>query len=237
MRCGFVAIVVLAVGTGSTEPGVVGELDVCDIAPGIFIPLLGDGDVAGGIAVGFGVAVGVLGRVGSGQVGCINIGFFTVVDHSAPALVADTSPQNRLAIAQRADDHIVGTGARANIHGGDSIHSFIDLYEGFHRGFCGNLGCECRICVGFFRYRRLSCHFRRSSRLLGSLGRCSGGAFTVSGCCCGIRRRRSAFGRTGGFDGTGFSRILRILVAGSKSSHHTDSQEQGQDFHECVVFH
>ena len=91
MGCGFVAVVVLAVGTGSTELGVVGELEVGDIAPGIFIPFLGDGDVTGGVAVGFGVAAGVLGGVGSGQVGSIDIGFFAVVLYPAPALVADAS--------------------------------------------------------------------------------------------------------------------------------------------------
>ena len=74
MRCGFVAVVVLAIGTGSAEPGVIGELEVSDVAPGIFIPFLGDGNVTGGIAVGFGVAAGVLGRVGGGQVGSIDIG-------------------------------------------------------------------------------------------------------------------------------------------------------------------
>ena len=73
MGCGFIAAVILAVGTGSAEPGVFGELEVSDVAPGIFIPFLCDGDVTGGIAVGFGVAAGVLGGVGSGQVGSIDI--------------------------------------------------------------------------------------------------------------------------------------------------------------------
>ena len=71
MGCGFESVIVLAIGTGSAEPGVVGELEVSDVAPGIFIPFFGDGNVAGGVAVAFGVATGVLGRVGSGQVGSI----------------------------------------------------------------------------------------------------------------------------------------------------------------------
>lgn len=66
MGCGFVAVVVLAIGTGSTEPGVIGELEMGDVAPGIFIPFLCDGDVTSGIAVGFGVAAGVLGGIGGG---------------------------------------------------------------------------------------------------------------------------------------------------------------------------
>ena len=91
MGCGFVTVVVLAVGAGGTEPGVVIELEMSNVAPGIFIPFFGDGNVAGGVAVVFGVATGVLGGVGSGQVGSIDIGFFAVVLYPAPALVADAS--------------------------------------------------------------------------------------------------------------------------------------------------
>ena len=56
MGCGFVAAVVFTIGAGGTEPSVVGELELGNVAPGILIPFLGDGDIASGIAVGFRIA-------------------------------------------------------------------------------------------------------------------------------------------------------------------------------------
>jgi len=46
-----------------------------------------------------------------------------------------------------------------------------------------------------------------------------------------------AFGRTGGYDGAGFSGIFLAGDTASEGGHHADDQEQGQDFLERVVFH
>ena len=237
MRCGFVAAVVLAVGTGSTEPGVICELKVSDVAPGIFIPFLGDGDVTGGIAVGFRIAAGILGGIGCRQVGSIDIGFFAVVVYPAPALVADASPLNGFAVAQRANDHIVGAGAGADIHRGDGIYGFHNIHKGFNRRFCRNFGGEGGICVGSFCCGRIGFCFCRFGRCLGFL-RGGGGCIRVVGgygrAICGSR---GAFGRTGGFDGAGVGGIFLAGDTASEGGHHADDQEQGQDFLERVVFH
>ena len=237
MGCGFESVIVLAIGAGGTEPGVVIELEMSNVAPGIFIPFFGDGNVAGGVAVVFGVATGVLGGVGSGQVGSIDIGFFAVVVYPAPALVADAGSLDGFAVAQRANDHIVGAGAGADIDRGDGIYGFHNIHKGFNRRFCRNFGGEGGICVGSFRCRRLGFCFCRFGRCLGFLRGGGGCIRVVGGCGRAICGPCGAFGRTGGFDGAGFSGIFLAGDTASEGGHHADDQEQGQGFLECVVFH
>ena len=237
MGCGFESIIVFAVGTGSTKPGVVGELEVGDVAPGIFIPFLGDGNVTSGIAVGLGIAAGVLGRVGCRQVGSIDIGFCAIVINSAPALVADASPLNGFAVAQRAYKHIVGAGARADIDIRNSIDFFHNIHKGFNRRFCRNFCRECGVRVGSFCCGRIGFSFRGDGRFLSILRGRGGDIRAVSGCGCAICGRSGAFGRTGGFEDTGFIRIFLAENTSSERGHHADDQERGQDFLESIAFH
>ena len=162
--------------------------------------------------------------------GSIDIGFFAVVVYPAPALVADASPLYGFTVAQRANDHIVGTGAGADIHRGDGIYGFHNIHKGFNRRFCRNFGGEGGICIGSFGYGRIGFRFGGIVRCLGFL-RGGGGVIRIVSGYCG------AFGRTGGFDGAGVGGIFLAGDTASEGGHHADDQEQGQDFLECVVFH